>query len=102
LAAKPGTSPSSDDRPTDTIRWIGQYQVVSVIKRGGQGVVYRALDNIGREVAIKELMLLQLSPDEIPEARRRFVRDAQALGKLRHNNIVILHQFIEEPRSLAW
>jgi serine/threonine protein kinase len=100
LAAKPGTSPSSDDRPTDTIRWIGQYQVVSVIKVGGQGVVYRAIDNIGRDVAIKELLLSQVAPDEIAEARQRFLREARAVGKLRHNNVVILHQFLPEPDSL--
>jgi serine/threonine-protein kinase len=97
LAAKSGSPPSPDDRTTDTIRRIGQCQVVSVINTGGQGIVYRALDNIGRHVAIKELLLSQLSPDGIREARQRFVRDAQALGKLKHDNIVILHQFIEEP-----
>jgi serine/threonine protein kinase len=41
-----------------------------------------------------------LSPDEIPEARQRFVREAQTVGKLRHDNIVTLHQFIEETDSL--
>ena len=53
MAAKPGTSPTSDDRPTDTMRWIGQYQVIGEIGRGAEGTVYRALDPaIGREVAI--------------------------------------------------
>jgi serine/threonine protein kinase len=100
LAARPGTSPSSNDRPTDTIRWIGQYQVIKEIGRGAGGVVYQALDNIGRDLAIKELRLSWLAPDEIPEARQRFVREAQAVGKLTHDNIIILHQFIEEPDSL--
>jgi serine/threonine protein kinase len=100
LAAKPGTSPSSDDRPTETIRRIGQYQVFEPIGRGASGVVYRAVDNIGRDLAIKELRLSHLSPDEVPEARQRFVREAQTVGKLRHDNIVTLHQFIEETDSL--
>jgi serine/threonine protein kinase len=101
LAAEPGASPPSDDRPTETIRWIGQYRVVEEIGRGAGGIVYRALDPaIGREVAIKELRLSRLAPDEISEARQRFVREARAVGNLRHANIVTLYQFIEQKDSL--
>jgi serine/threonine-protein kinase len=83
------------------MRWIGQYQVFEEIGRGAGGVVYRALDPaIGRPLAIKELRLTQLSPDEIQEARQRFLREAQAVGNLRHENIVTLYQFLEERDSL--
>ncbi|HWE51693.1 MAG TPA: bifunctional serine/threonine-protein kinase/formylglycine-generating enzyme family protein [Bryobacteraceae bacterium] len=83
------------------MRRIGQYQVFEEIGRGAAGVVYRALDPaIGRQVAIKELRLSQLAPDEVAEARHRFIREAQAVGNLRHENIVTLYQFIEENDSL--
>jgi serine/threonine protein kinase len=83
------------------MRRIGQYQVFEEIGRGASGVVYRALDPaIGRQVAIKELSLSKLSPEEIPEARQRFIREAQAVGNLRHENVVTLYQFIEENDSL--
>jgi serine/threonine-protein kinase len=82
------------------MRWIGQYRVVEELGRGGGGVVYRAMDNIGREVAIKELRLSQLAADEILEARQRFIREAQAVGKLKHDHIVFLYHFIEEPDAL--
>ncbi len=93
MAAPTGTSPSSDEQRTSTVRWIGQYQVFEEIGRGAGGVVYRALDPaIGRDLAIKELRLSQLAPDEIPEARQRFIREARAVGNLRHQNIVTLYQ----------
>ncbi len=92
---------ADDDQPTGTMRKIGQYQVFEEIGRGAGGVVYRARDPaIGRDVAIKELRLSQLAPHEIAEARQRFIREAQAVGNLRHNNIVTLYQFIEENDSL--
>ena len=52
------------------------------------------------EGSVKELRLSKLPPDEIPEARQRFVRQAQAVGNLRHENIVTLYQFIEQKESL--
>jgi serine/threonine protein kinase len=101
LAANTGTSPPSGDQRNDTMRWIGQYQVIREIGRGAEGIVYQARDPaIGRDVAIKELPLSKLSPDEVPEARQRFVREAQAVGNLRHENIVTLYQFIEQRDSL--
>jgi serine/threonine protein kinase len=83
------------------MRRIGQYQVFEEIGRGSGGIVYRGLDPaLSRDLAIKELRLSHLSPDEIPEARQRFVREAQSLANLRHHNIVTLYHFIEEEDSL--
>jgi tetratricopeptide (TPR) repeat protein len=97
----PGTSPSSDERTTETVRWVGQqFQIIEEIGRGGAGIVYRALDTaIGRDVAVKELRLSHLAPHEIPEARDRFVREAQAVGNLLHEKIVTLYQFLKEKDS---
>jgi len=110
LASTSGTSPSSGNRRADATRRIGQYQLFEEIGRGAGGVVYRALDNMDRDLAIKELPLPQirrgelglprLAPDEIIEARKRFVNEARAVGKLKHPNIVTVHEFIEEPDSL--
>ena len=101
MAADPDASPPYGDQPTQTMRWIGQYQVIREIGHGAEGIVYQARDPaIGRDVAIKELRLSRLPPDEIPEARQRFVREAQAVGNLRHENIVTLYQFIEQPDAL--
>ena len=53
---------------------------------GGVGVVYRARQvHLGREVAIK---VLHKDAAAIPEWRRRFEREAQALSALAHPNVV--------------
>lgn len=68
---------------------IGKYQVRRLLGSGGMGRVYLAVDpDIGREVAIKQVTL---SAD--PQARERFVREAQTMGRLNHPNITTLLEF---------
>lgn len=64
---------------------IGRYQVVRVLGEGGMGAVYLARDpTIDRMVAIK----LMLKGFEGGEAHERFFREARAIGRLRHPNII--------------
>lgn len=76
----------------DRLKWfldeavpkIGKYEVVREIGRGGMGIVYEAVDpDLGRTVAVKVLK----NPD--PERLRR---EAAAAAKLRHPNIVVIHE----------
>ncbi len=68
---------------------IGKYEVLHLLGSGGMGRVYLALDpDIGRKVAIKQVTL---SADS--EARARFVREAQAMGRLNHPNIITLLEY---------
>ncbi|RIK64788.1 MAG: hypothetical protein DCC65_13830 [Planctomycetota bacterium] len=62
------------------------YEVIGELSRGGQGIVYEAMQ-IGtkRRVAIK---LLLAGVDAGEEARRRFQREIELLAQLRHPNIV--------------
>jgi serine/threonine protein kinase len=71
-----------------TLRQIGDYQLVGIIGKGGMGVVYRALDNIGRTVAIK---MLRGAYAEDKDLLKRFYREAQSTGNLQHKNIVTVH-----------
>lgn len=68
---------------------IGKYEIISVLGKGGMGVVYKAYDPvIEREVAIK----LILDPGlDYPEMKERFYREAKSLGKLSHENITTLY-----------
>ncbi len=69
---------------------IGRFLPRRVAGRGGMGVVYRALDpTLGREVALK---VLGPAADASEEARKRFIREAQATAKLRHPGIVAVHE----------
>jgi len=65
-----------------------KYTVRRLIGRGGVGLVYLAEDTQTHE----ELVLKLLSPDwsRKPEAVRRFEREAERLGGVRHPNIVRL------------
>jgi len=63
-------------------------------------VVYRALDDVlDREVALK-LLHPHLAKRE--EARRRFQREARAVAKLRHHNIVEIYDFSQEESQQAY
>ena len=70
---------------SDTPATIGRYQVLRALGQGGMGSVYLARDPaIKRNVAVK-VMRTGL---EDASLRDRFVREATAIGSLRHPNIV--------------
>jgi len=68
---------------------IPGYDILREIHRGGQGVVYQALQrSTKRKVAIK---VLREGPFAGPRERGRFEREVQVLGQLNHRNIVAVH-----------
>ncbi|MBI3268582.1 MAG: protein kinase [Planctomycetes bacterium] len=68
---------------------FGRYRLLRELGRGGMGVVHLAYDqHLGRSVALKML----LAPvGQAREASERFLREARAVGRLRHPNIVQVH-----------
>lgn len=69
---------------------LGRYEVRERLGAGGMGVVYAALDpRLGRRVALK---LLHPRLARAEEARARLVREAQALARLSHPNVVSLFE----------
>lgn len=76
--------------------WVGQtiggrYQIEALLGQGGMSAVYRATDpNLRRQVAIK-LIHPHLSTD--PNFIGRFKEEAAAVARLRHPNIVQVHDF---------
>ena len=70
-------------------RKLGNYEIVEELGRGGMAVVYRAYQpSLNRHVAIK-VLAPQLSFDQ--QFVERFQREARAAAKLRHPNIVVIH-----------
>ena len=72
---------------------IGRYTILGRIGRGGMGVLYRAHDpSLDREVALK-MMHVDFNVDV--SARERFQREARAVARLQHPNIVTIHELGE-------
>jgi serine/threonine-protein kinase len=68
---------------------LGPYELLEVLGRGGMGAVYRARHpQLDREVAVK---VLRAGADATAHERARFLREAEALGALRHPNVVTIH-----------
>ncbi|GMU80431.1 MAG: hypothetical protein AMXMBFR47_03020 [Planctomycetota bacterium] len=65
---------------------IGPYELLGEVGRGGQGIVYRALQpHTHRQIAVKRLLEGALST---PAARLRFEREVETVTSLNHPNIV--------------
>ncbi len=70
---------------------IGSYEILGPLGSGGMGEVYRARGGtLSREVAIKVLPERTASDAEM---RARFEREAQAVARLSHPNILAIHDF---------
>lgn len=71
---------------------IGRYIVEACIGRGGMGLIYAAYDpELGRRVALKVMRAAWLARCGGEEARWRLLREAQALARLAHPNVVTVH-----------
>jgi eukaryotic-like serine/threonine-protein kinase len=73
---------------------VGEYQVTGLVGQGGMGVVYSGVHPLlGRKVAIK-ILNRQVAH---PEAAARFLQEARAASRLRHQNIVDVFAFGQMP-----
>ncbi len=76
----------SGDAGTIEADQIDGYAIIEELDRGGQGIVYRAMqESTKREVALK---ILREGIHASPSARRRFEREIELVAGLRHPNIV--------------
>jgi len=81
---------------------FGRYEILGELGRGAMGVVYKARDpKINRVVAVKTVSLAGQAPEDEREYRERFVREAEAAGRLSHPGIVTIYDVGEEPETRA-
>lgn len=78
------------DEETGTMR-IGRYPILRRLGAGGMGVVYVAYDEtLDRRLAIK--VLHNRGWDTDGRRRERLIREAQAMAKVTHPNLVTVHE----------
>lgn len=81
---------------------LGKYEIRRELGSGAMGVVYEGWDpGIGRRVAIKTVRRDQLDRAEAGEILARFLREAQASGRLSHPNIVAIYEYGEQESGDA-
>src|SRR5882724_1595860 len=83
--------------PAPDLKTLGRYNLERTLGKGAMGVVYEGVDpRLGRRVAIKTILKSHLDEDTAKDYSMRFVREAQAVARLNHPNIVQVYDFGEE------
>ena len=82
-------------------RTFGRYVLLDRLGRGGAGVVHAAYDpELDRKVAIKLLLPTRNGASGSDNPRARLLREAQAVAKLNHPNVITVHDVgTYEPSS---
>ena len=80
------------------LKQLGRYEIVRVLGSGAMGIVYEGLDtSLNRQVAIKTIIKSALvDSEQAADYSKRFMREAQAVARLNHANIVTVYDFGEE------
>jgi hypothetical protein len=77
----------------------GRYRIIRLLGSGGFGAVYQAEDQrLGRTVAIKEMDVARLAPDERELAEQLFEREARMLAALDHPGLTRVWDFFQQER----
>jgi serine/threonine protein kinase len=90
-ATQPPSPPFEPPPPGELARIFPQLEILSLLGKGGMGAVYKARQPaLDRFVAL-EILSTQGGSD--PGFAERFTREARALARLNHPNIVGVHEF---------
>lgn len=75
---------------------IGRYHITESLGEGSMAVVYKALDtHLERDVAVKVIRSDQIPPAQLTNMLARFEREAKALARLEHANIIRIFDYGE-------
>jgi predicted Ser/Thr protein kinase len=87
----PWSSRFAAPKPEDLARYFPQLEILALLGQGGMGAVYKA-----RQPTLDRLVAVKILPVEVaadPAFAERFTREARALARLNHPNIVGIHDF---------
>jgi serine/threonine protein kinase len=79
---------SPAERP-DLLGMLGPYEIQSVIGQGGMGIVLKGFDTALQRVVAIKVLAPHLAASVT--ARRRFLREAQAVAAVTHDHVVTIH-----------
>lgn len=83
--------------PSRTPRTLGDYELIRKLGQGGMGIVYLAHQrSLDREVALK---IIRPERTGSAPAQARFLREAQAIARLKHPHIVTVYDYGEEGET---
>ena len=75
---------------------IGRYHILEKLGEGGMAVVYKAFDTrLERDVAVKFIRTERIAPQDLKQMLARFEREAKALARFHHPNIVTIFDYGE-------
>ncbi len=98
-ATRPELKPFVPLTVEELARLFPQLEIISLLGKGGMGAVYKARQPaLDRVVALK-ILPVQATPD--PGFAERFTREARALARLSHPNIVAVHEFGQVSSAVA-
>lgn len=90
-ASHPHAQPFEPPSILELARLFPQYEILALIGKGGMGAVYKC-----RQPALDRMVALKILPPKTSTGTRfseRFNREARALARLSHPNIVAVHEF---------
>ena len=95
LASRGGTAGSADEFDEvslDRGDLVGRYVVLEDIGRGAMGLVVAAYDpELDRKIALKLVRVGPGATESTVGSRARLIREAQAMAKLAHPNVITIH-----------
>jgi len=82
---------------------LGRYHILEQLGEGGMATVYKAFDTrLERDVAVKVIRVDQFAPSTLAGILKRFEREAKALARLTHPNIVHINDYGEQNGIPTW
>ncbi|QDO08586.1 protein kinase [Streptomyces sp. S1D4-23] len=79
----------------------GRYRLAESIGQGGMGRVWRATDEmLDRQVAVKEMRIDGLDPEDTRTRRERTLREARATARIDHPNVVRIYDVVDQGERL--